>query len=156
MNEKIAAAARTFEDVISNAKTNVAGLGKVQKDQMEKAAGQFLKGYEDLASLAKGNVDAVVASGNIVAKGAEEAGQQVAAFTQASLQKQAEAGKALLGITSFQDLIAFQSAFLKSSAENLVREATRFQELSAKITSEAIAPINARVNANLSVLAKAV
>ena len=156
MNEKIAAAARTFEDVITNARSSVADLTKVQKDQMEKAAEQLLKGYGELSSLAKGNVDAVVASGNIVAKGAEEVGQQVAAFTQASLQKQAEAGKALLGLTSFQDLMAFQSAFVKSSFENFVSEATRLQELSVKVTNEALAPINARVNANISVLTKAV
>ena len=153
---KITAATKTIEDAVAQAKQNLEGLVKAQQEQLEKAQAQLLKSYDDLAALSKLNVDAVVQSGTIVAKGAEEAGKQVAAFTQASMEKNVAAGKALLGIKSVRELIDFQNAFVKQSFDALVAETTKLQELSVKVTSDAIAPLSARVNATVNTFAKPV
>ncbi|HEY0837350.1 MAG TPA: TIGR01841 family phasin [Azospirillum sp.] len=151
---KITAATKSIEEAVGQAKQNLEGLVKAQQEQLEKAQAQLLKSYDDLAALSKQNVDAVVLSGSIVAKGAEEAGKQLAAFTQASLEKNAAAGKALMGIKSVRELIDFQNAFVKQSFDALVAETTKLQELSVKVTSEAIAPLSARVNATVETFAK--
>ena len=154
MNDKIATATKAMEDAVSQAKQNLEGMVKAQQEQIEKASTQILRSYEELAAIAKDNVDAVVLSSTIVAKGAEEAGKQVAAFTQASLEKNVAAGKAVLAVKTVRELIDLQNAYAKQSFDALVAETTKLQELSVKVTNEAFAPINARVNAAVEKLSK--
>lgn len=144
MSDKFAAATKSIEDAVSTAKLNLQGLVKAQQEQVEKASAKILKSYDDLSSLTKGNVDAVVKSGTIVAKGAEEAGKQVAAYTQSSLEKSVSTGKALLAVKTFQELIELQNAYAKASFDAFVAESTKLQQLSVKIANEALAPLSER------------
>ena len=66
-------------------------------------------------------------SGTIVAKGAEEAGKQVAAYTQFSLEKGAANGKALLAVKTIQELVELQSAIAKTAVEAFVKESAKLQ-----------------------------
>jgi phasin family protein len=154
MNDKIAAAQKVFEDVVGQAKQNLEGYAKTQQEQLQKASAQLLKSYEDLNALTKGNVEAVVQSGTIVAKGAEQAGKQVAAFTQASLEQSLAIGKSAMAVKSIRELVDLQNAYLKSTLDALVAESTKLQQLSIKVTNEALAPLNARVNVAVEKLAK--
>ncbi|UKJ73314.1 phasin family protein [Azospirillum brasilense] len=156
MTDKFAAATKTFEDAVSAAKLNVDGLVKSQQEQFEKASAQILKGFDELTALTKGNVDAVVKSGTIVAKGAEEAGKQVASFTQSSLEKSAATGKALLAVKTIQELVELQSSFAKASFETFVKESAKLQELSLKTAKDAFAPINDRLQVTVETLSKPV
>ena len=154
MTDKFAAATKTFEDAVVAAKHNVDGLVKAQQEQFEKASAQLLKGFDELTAIAKGNVDAVVKSGTIVAKGAEEAGKQVAAYTQSSLEKSAANGKALLAVKTVQELVELQNSFAKASLDSFVKESAKLQELSLKIAKDAFAPINDRVTVTVGALSK--
>lgn len=154
MTDKFAAAAKSMEDAVAQAKSQIESLVKAQQEQFEKASAQVLKSYDEMTALAKENVDAVVQSGTIVAKGAEQAGKQVAAFTQSSFEKNVASSKALFAVKSLNELIELQSAFAKQTLDAIVAESTKLQELSLKVTTEAIAPINARVNATVSALSK--
>lgn len=154
MTDKFTTATKAIEDVVTQAKQNLEGYVKTQQEQFEKASSQFLKSYEELTVLSKQNVDAFVASGTIVAKGAETAGKQVAAFTQSSLEKNVAAGKAVLAVKSIRELIDLQNSYFKSSLDALVAEGTKLQELSVKVTNEALAPISARVNVAVEKLTK--
>ncbi len=156
MSDKFAAATKSIEDAVSTAKQNLEGLVKAQQEQVEKASAQIRKSYDELSVLTKGNVDAVVKSSAIVAKGAEEAGKQVAAFTQASLEKSVSNGKALLAVKTIQELIELQNAYAKASFDAFVAESAKLQELSVKIANEALAPLNERVNATVETLGKPV
>ncbi|WP_448207680.1 phasin family protein [Azospirillum sp. sgz302134] len=154
MSDKFAAASKTIEDAIAAAKQNVEGLTKAQQEQFEKASAQIMKTFDELSKLTKGNVDAVVKSGTIVAKGAEEAGKQVAAYTQSSLEKSVANGKSLLAVKTIQELIELQTSFAKASFEAFVAESAKLQELSVKIANEALSPINERVNLTVETLSK--
>lgn len=154
MNDKFAAASKAMEDVVSQFKKNLEGLVKNQQEQFEKASAQIMKRYDDLTALTKENVDAVVQSGSIVAKGAEEAGKQVAAFTQSSMEKNVATGKAMLAVKTVHELMELQTAFVKQTMEAVVAESNKLQELSVKVTNDALAPLSARVNATVETLAK--
>ena len=154
MSEQIAAVTKSVEDAIATAKQNLEGLVKAQQEQIEKASAQVLKGYDDLTVLTKQNVDAFVKSGTVVAKGAEEAGKQVAAFTHSSLEKSVSNAKAMLAVKTIQELVELQNAYAKASIDALVSESTKMQELTVKIANEALAPLSARVNATVEVLSK--
>ncbi|CAO3351260.1 phasin family protein [Azospirillum melinis] len=154
MSDQIAAVTKSVEDAIATAKQNLEGLVKAQQEQIEKASAKVLKSYDELTVLTKENVDALVKSGTVVAKGAEEAGKQVAAFTQSSLEKSVSNAKAVLAVKTIQELVELQSAFTKASLDAFVSESTKLQELTVKVANEALAPLNARVNATVEVLSK--
>ena len=154
MSDQIAAVTKSVEDAIATAKQNLEGLVKAQQEQIEKASAQVLKGYEELTALTKGNVDALVKSGTVVAKGAEEAGKQVAAFTQSSLEKGVSNAKSMLAVKTIQELVELQNAYTKASLDALMSESTKLQELTVKVANEALAPLSARVNATVEVLSK--
>ncbi|WP_448191221.1 phasin family protein [Azospirillum sp. sgz301742] len=154
MNDKIAAAQKIFQDVAGQAKQSFEGYAKTQQEQIQKASAQLLKSYEELNALTKSNVDAVVQSSTIVAKGAEQAGKQVAAFTQASLEQSVATGKAVLAVKSIRELVELQNSYVKQSFDALVAETTKLQELSVKVANEALAPLNARVNLAVEKIAK--
>ena len=154
MSDQITAVTKSVEDAIATAKQNLEGLVKAQQEQVEKASAQVLKGYDELTVLTKQNVDAFVKSGTVVAKGAEEAGKQVAAFTQSSLEKSVSNAKAMLAVKTIQELVELQNAYAKASIDALVSESTKMQELTVKIANEALAPLSARVNATVEILSK--
>ncbi len=162
-------ATKSFESVAVQAKESYEGFVKAgqeqaakafeqtasaTKEQVEKASAQFLKGYEEIQAFSKGNVDALVQSGAIAAKGAEDLGREVVAYVQASFDKSVTTGKALLTAKSLKEVIDLQTDFVKSSLESFASEATRLQDLSTRVTNEAIAPLNARVNAAVETLSK--
>ena len=162
-------APRTIEDVATEAKANFEGIVKAQqeqaqkqfeqtmtatKEQVEKASVRLLKGYEELAEFNKANVDALVTSGTIAAKGAEELSREWVAFAQASFETSVATGKALLTAKTINEVVNLQNAYAKQSFDALVAETTKLQELSVKVTNEAFAPINARVNAAVEKLSK--
>lgn len=156
MNENFAAATKQVEEVVATAKQNLEGMVKAQQEQIEKASAQVMKGYEDIAALAKANVEAVVASTAIVAKGAEEAGKQVAAYQRSSAEAAVANGKAVLTVKTAQELFELQSGFFKATIEAFTAESGKLRDLSVKIANEAIAPISARVNATVELFAKPV
>jgi phasin family protein len=156
MTENFVAASKAIEDTIATAKQNLEGVLNAQKEQFEKASAQLLKTYEEVTAVTKDNVDAVVTSGTVVAKGAEEAGKQVAAFTQSSAETAVANGKALLAVKTVNELVELQNTFFKQGLETFVAEATKLQELSVKIANDAVAPINARVSAAVEKLSKPV
>ncbi|HRJ60016.1 MAG TPA: TIGR01841 family phasin [Azospirillaceae bacterium] len=156
MSDKFAAASKAIEDAVAVAKKNLEGALSAQKEQFEKATSQILKSYEDVAVAAKENVVAVVASSTIVAKGAEEAGKQVAAFTQSSAETAVANGKAALAVKTINELFELQTSFFKTSVENFIAESSKLQELTVKIANDAAAPISARVNATVEKLVKPV
>lgn len=154
MSDKFATATKSIEDAVATAKQNMEGLVKAQQEQVEKASARILKSYDELSVLTKGNVDAVVKSGTIVAKGAEEAGKQVAAFTQSSMEKGVSNAKALLAVKTIQELFELQNAFAKASLDALVSESTKLQELTVKVANEAMVPLSARMNVAVEALSK--
>ncbi|MBP2230730.1 phasin family protein [Azospirillum agricola] len=126
----------------------------VAKEQFDKAASQLLKSYEDIQAANKATVAALVESGSIAAKGAEDLSREFVAYSQSALDKSITTGKALLTAKSLQEVVELQNSFFKSSFDSLVAEASRIQELSVKVTNEALAPLNARVTATVETLSK--
>lgn len=124
------------------------------KEQFDKATSKLLKSYEDLQAAGKANVEALVESSSIAAKGAEDLSREIVAYSQSALDKSITTGKAMLTAKSIQEVVELQKDFFKSSFDSMVAEATRIQELSVKVTNEALAPLSTRVNATVETLSK--
>jgi len=117
------------------------------KDQVEKASQQAFKSYEELSKLGKENLDAYVAATTIYAKGFESIGKAWMTFNQSAMEAGATTAKALLGAKTLREAVDLQSEWAKSTFDKFIAETTKTTETTVKVTSEAMEPITARVNA---------
>lgn len=146
------AAPPAFEGLISMATTPNAKIAaeKVQalfgdfneraKTALEKSA----KIGEDLTELTKGNVEAIVASARVAAKGAEALTQEAADFSKKNFETATGAFKSFAAVKSPTELFQLQSDYAKSSFDNAVAEASKFSEAWVKLASEVFQPLSSR------------
>jgi phasin family protein len=136
-------AATGFEPVVS-----------LTQGQVEKASTAFLRGFDEFAQIGKQNLDSLVAANTVVAKGIEQIGNEVAAYTRSSFASAANAAKGLFGAKTLKDVIAVNNDFAKASFESCVVNSTRISGIGVKAANEALQPLSAQVNAVIERLRK--
>ena len=129
--EKVQAQATTlFGDVNERAKT-----------AMEKGT----KMFEDMNEFSKGNVEALVESSKIAAKGAEEIAKYTTDYVKTSVEKATATAKQFAAIKSPTELFALQSEHAKSAMDSMMAETAKFTENYLKLLGEIAQPISNRV-----------
>ena len=145
--ETLDAATRATDDVTRQHYDKAVTL---TREQVAKASALL----EDLAVLGKGNLDAVVQSNTVIAKGLEEMSRELMSYAQASLESAASATKALFGAKTLQDVIALNNNFAKTSLDTFLANSTKLGDMGLKVANQALEPISARVNVTIEKLAK--
>ena len=146
------AAGPAFEGFIAMATTPNAKIAaeKVQAlfgDFNERAKTAFEKSAkigEDLTELTKGNVEAIVASARVAAKGAEALTQEAADYSKKSFETATGALKSFAAVKSPTELFQLQSDYAKSSFDNAVAEASKLSEAWVKLAGEVFQPLSSR------------
>lgn len=129
--EKVQAQATTiFGDVNDRAKT-----------AMEKGS----KMFEDMNDFSKGNVEALVESSKIAAKGAEDIAKYTTEYVKTSVEKATATAKQFAGVKSPTELFALQSEHAKSAMDSMMAETAKFTENYLKLLGEIAQPISNRV-----------
>ncbi|MBV9840213.1 MAG: phasin family protein [Sphingomonadaceae bacterium] len=108
------------------------------------AAEKSAKLVEDVSDLTKGNVEAIVASGKIAMKGAEEIGAEYAAYGKASFEKATGAFKSFASVKSPTELLQLQNDYAKSSFDALVAESSKLTEAFVKLAGDVMQPLSSR------------
>lgn len=124
------------------------------KEQLDKVSKQSFQAYEDLAGFHKENVDAMLASSNVLAKGIESLSKNILAFSQTQIESGMSTAKAAVAVKTLRELVDLQTEYARTSFDALIAETTKAAELSVKVANEAMEPISARVNATVEKLAK--
>lgn len=114
------------------------------KEQVAKTSKAMFEGYDDFADLGQQNVEALVKSGTICAKGVESLGQEVMDFTRTSIEGNVSAAKALMGAKDFNEVVEMQSDLTKKNFDQAVAEYSKLTEMSIKLANEAFAPLQDR------------
>jgi len=134
----------TGEDTIKNTVERMTLAGnQAFKDSIEKTLGAL----NEVNSLSKGNVEAVVESLTAATKGAETIGAQTVAFAKKNWDEAVAAGKTLSGAKSVQEVIELQSRYAKASMESYVAEMNQLTETLSTSFKDTFKPINTRVTA---------
>jgi phasin family protein len=152
--ETIETVVKAGADVAGKSVDNVVALTKDHVEAAVKASSEVFKGYEDIMLFGKENLEALMASGNIVARGVQDLSKTVVALAQESLEDSIAAGKALVGAKTLKEVIDLSSSLAKSNFDKLVAESSRLGKLSSKLAEEALAPIHGRVDAAVKKLTK--
>jgi phasin family protein len=130
-----------FEQAISAIKGNVEKTQSDMKAQMEK----MLKTTQELMTFGQGNLEAFVKSGQIWSAGVQDLSKNLASTAQAQLTEAVATAKTFAAVKSINELVDLQAAYLRGSIEKAVAETTKLADASKKLTTEAMAPIAARL-----------
>ena len=99
---------------------------------------------EELTELGRGNVEALVASTKLAAKGVETIGQEVAEYSRKSFEEASAALKAFAEVKSPTDFFRLQSEFARTQFDGLVSETARFSETFVKLAGDVAEPLAGR------------
>ena len=110
------------------------------KTAMEKGA----KIVEEIADLTRGNVEALVASSKVAAKGVETLSQDVAEFGRKSFEEASATLKSFAEVKSATDFFKLQSDYARSAFDAAVAESARASETFLKIAGDVAEPITSR------------
>jgi phasin family protein len=99
---------------------------------------------EEMTDLTKGNVEALVASSKLVAKGVESLGQEVAEYGRKSFEDASAAFKTFAEVKTPTDFFRLQSEFARAQFDSFVAESSKLSETVLKLAGEAAEPITSR------------
>jgi hypothetical protein len=99
---------------------------------------------EELTELSKGNVEALVASTKIVAKGLETVGQEVAEYSRKSFEDASAALKGFAEVKSATDFFRLQSDFVRGQFDGFVAESSKLSETMIKLAGDVAEPLASR------------
>lgn len=129
-------------DFTTKIKTAVTEAQAKAKEAFDKGAATFA----DYNEFSKGNVEAVVASGKILAAGVQSLGKTFVDDGKSAFETLAAEVKELSAVKSPADFFKLQAEFLRRNFDIAVANTSKNSEAVLKLASEAAAPISARVN----------
>ncbi len=151
-----AAAIRNEGVVIMNKQTKqTVEAGRVAADQIKNvfgnvnqraqaAAERSAKVAEEFADLTRGNVEALVASSKVVAKGVESISQDAAEYSRKAFEEASATLKSFAEVKSPTDFFRLQSDYARSAFDSAVAESARLSETVLKLAGDAAEPITSR------------
>ena len=131
----------SVETMTEKSQAMIAELNERAKTAMEKSA----KIVEEMNDFAKGNVEAIVESGRITAKGLETLGQDAAEFSRKSFESATAALKSLSSVKSPAEFMKLHSDFTRQLFDSYVAETSKTTEAVLKLAGDAAQPISNRV-----------
>jgi hypothetical protein len=105
------------------------------------ALGRTIMTHDDMQKFGKDGMDAAMNSFGAWSKSAQAIAVELADYTRKSAEQSAAAWEKLLGAKSLENAIEVQSAYLKSSYEGFVAEATKLGQLYGDLAKEAYKPL---------------
>jgi phasin family protein len=138
---------RTIE---AAAQTGTAGIealehvGDKSRDALRSAASTASRGYDELISQGTDGLDAMATSGRALFETMQELHRGWLSFAQAQFSESIEAGWEFARCRSPKDLLELQMRYTRSSADRILSEATKLAELSVRVASVTLQPLQAR------------
>ncbi len=130
---------------IENATDKAQALFAEWNDRTKAAVEKSTKLVEEANDFAKGNVEALVESGRIAAKGFEGLGQDAAEYGRKSFESATAALKNLAAVKSPTEFFKLQSDYFRGAFDSYVAEASKNTEALIKLASDAAQPLSNRV-----------
>jgi hypothetical protein len=100
----------------------------------------------EASEFTKGNVEAVVTSGKILAAGFQDMGKSYVAEGKAAVETVTADVKALAAVKSPSDFVQLQSTILRRNVDQAIALSSKNTEAMLKLVSDAFAPISARAS----------
>jgi hypothetical protein len=141
MNDVIETGKKFAEDAKAKLETAYADLNEKAKAGVEKST----KALEEISDLAKGNVEAIVESGKIAAKGIETLGQEAVDYSRKNYEKATTTIKSFSAVKTPTEFFQLQSQLFASAFDDFSKEAAKSSEAFIKLAGDVAQPLTARV-----------
>jgi phasin family protein len=132
----------TIKDAAEKGQAYFAELTAKAKTAAEKGT----KAVEEFNDFSKGNVEALVESGKIAAKGFETLGQGYAEYARKSFETTTAAFKGFAAVKSPTDFFKLHSDYVRGQFDSVVAETSKNTEALLKLAGEVAQPISNRVS----------
>jgi len=140
---------------MANTTSKAAETGQIAAEQFRAAFGDInerakaaaeksAKIVEELAELTRGNVEALVASSKVAAKGVEGLSQDAANFSRKSFEDASAVFKSFADIKSATDFFKLQGDFARSAFDAAVAQSARVSETVLKLAGDVAEPLTSR------------
>jgi phasin family protein len=126
-----------------NANTN--DMADKAKTMFADASAKGTKAIAEMNDFGKGNIEAIVESGKIAARGIEAMSQEAAEFSRRQIEGATAAFKSMSAVKSPTDFFKLQSDFVRSSLDQLVAQTSKNTEAMLKLAGEVAQPVSNRV-----------
>ena len=99
---------------------------------------------EEMNDFARGNVEALVASSKVAARGVETLSQDAADYSRRSFEQASNAFKSFAEVKSPTEFFKLQSDYARSAFDGIVAETSKMSEAMIKLAGEVAEPISSR------------
>ncbi len=101
-------------------------------------------GFAEAAEFNKGNVEALVASAKVAAKGAQEIASYTVEYGKGAIEKAVADTRRLYSVKSPTEFFSVQSEIAKSTVDEAVAQVSKFTENYLKLVGEVVQPLSNR------------
>lgn len=115
----------------------------------EEAAKRSRKAAEEMADIARGNVDALVEASRIAASGAQSIAQKALAKSRDNVELAADTVRSMAEAKNPADLLQLQAEFVRGAFDRFVSESSNLTESVVKLAGESFQPISNRATRNV-------
>jgi phasin family protein len=117
-------------------------------ERSQEAVKKSQKVAQELADLARANLEAVVEATRVATEGARSIGQDAVARSREGAEQAADAIRSLAEAKSPTEFVQLQSELAKTSFDRLVAESSKLTESMVKLAGKAFQPLSNRATAN--------
>jgi phasin family protein len=115
------------------------------QEKVKEAFAKSTAVFGDYGEFAKGNVEALVESGKILASGLQDLGNKFVVDSKAAFETSVADVKDLSSVRSPTDFFKLQTELLRRNFDSAVSYGSKTSEAMLKLTNDVIAPISGRV-----------
>ena len=142
---------KTADDMTAKIQDSVKDVQARARTAFEKSQALF----GDAGEFTKGNLEAIVASGKILATGVQAMGKTYVAEVKSSIETVQADAKELRTVKSPSDFVKLQSTMMRKYFDNVVAYNSKSAEAALKLANEAFQPISSRVSLAVEKVKKA-
>lgn len=135
---------KTMADTIKNMTAQGEKFVSELKTRSEDAVTKGKAYFADMNEFNKGNIEALVESGKIAAKGFEKLGQEQADYARKSFEQTTAAFKGMAAVKSPTELVKLHSDYVRTSFDAMVAQTSHSTEAFLKLAGEIAQPISNR------------
>jgi len=138
-------AKKTAASATSAAKNTTKSTINGMETFMMNGSGQFDKMAKDAASSGQEQFEAMIKSTQIFAKGMEDIVKTYMEIAQDSAEKTSEATREFLSCKTLDEFTSTQNKYAQASFDDMMSGATKLSEMSVKVCTDCLEPINDQV-----------
>lgn len=146
---------KTVKESAANAQNRAKDVASDAQARLKSAYGTTSEVASEVTKFSKGNVEAIVESGKILAAGVQDMGREAVADSKTAVEAMTADAKAFAAVRSPTDLFKLQGEIARRNFDTMVSTASANTEKMVKLANESFAPISNRFSVAAEKISKA-